>query len=65
MNYLNNQYKKDKKFKIKHNYLKEQFANTNDYFKLIKEVVHGNDFTLGNYVTKFENKFNKYSNRKK
>ena len=57
MNYLNNQYKKDKKFKIKHNYLKEQFANTDDYFKLIKEVVHGNDFTLGNYVTKFENKF--------
>ena len=28
MNYLKNQYKKDKKFKIKHNYLKEQFSNT-------------------------------------
>ena len=59
MNYLNNQYKKDKKFKIKHNYLKEQFSNTKDYFTLINQVVRGNDFTLGSYVSKFENKFKK------
>ena len=59
MNYLKNQYKKDKKFKIKHNYLKEQFSDTKDYFTLIDQVVRGNDFTLGSYVSKFENKFKK------
>ena len=59
MNYLKNQYKKDKKFKIKHNYLKEQFSNTKNYFTLIDQVVRDNDFTLGSYVSKFENKFKK------
>ena len=57
MNYLNKQYKKDSKFKIKHNYLSNQFSNVNDYLKLIKKVVKKNDFTLGNYVKKFEDKF--------
>jgi len=64
MNYLNKQYKKDGKFKIKHNYLNEQFADTKDYFKLIKDVVSTNDFTLGSYVSKFENKFKKKINAK-
>ena len=57
MNYLKIQYKYDNKLHIKHNYLKEQFFKTDDYFKLIKEVVSNSDFTLGNFVSKFENKF--------
>ena len=57
MNYLKKQYKYDKKFLIKHNYLKEQFAKTNSYLKLIKKIVEASDFTLGNFVSKFENKF--------
>ena len=59
MNYLKKQYKRDKQFKIKHNYLSEQFADTKDYFRLIKKIIRNNDFTLGNYVSKFENKFKK------
>jgi dTDP-4-amino-4,6-dideoxygalactose transaminase len=59
MNYLKKQYKYDKKFFIKHNYLKEQFAKTNSYLKLIKKIVDASDFTLGNFLSKFENKFKK------
>ena len=59
MNYLKKQYKRDKQFKIKHNYLSEQFADTKDYFRLIKKIIRNNDFTLGNYYFKFENKFKK------
>lgn len=59
MNYLKKQYKYDKKFLIKHNYLKEQFVKTNSYLKLIKKIVEASDFTLGNFVSKFENKFKK------
>ncbi len=57
MNYLKIQYKNDSKFFIKHNYLKEQFYKTNSYFRLIKKIVNLSDFTLGNYVKKFETKF--------
>jgi len=64
MSYLNKQYKKDKKFKIKHNYLSEQFSDTENYLKLIKNVASNNDFTLGKYVSKFENKFKKKINAK-
>ena len=49
--------KNDNKFTIKHNYLKEQFYKTDVYFKLIKKIVSFSDFTLGNFVSKFENKF--------
>lgn len=57
MNYLKKQFKYDQKFLIKHNYLKEQFVKTNSYLKLIKNVVEASDFTLGNFLSKFENKF--------
>ena len=59
MSYLNKQYKNDEKFFIKHNYLKEQFAKTNEYLKLIKKTVKLSDFTLGDFLLKFENKFKK------
>ena len=64
MNYLKKQYRKDKKFKIKHNYLSEQFGNTKGYFKLIEKIVNTNDFTLGDYVSKFEKKFKNKINAK-
>jgi dTDP-4-amino-4,6-dideoxygalactose transaminase len=57
--YLQKQYKNDKIFLIKHNYLKEQFSKINNYLKLIKETVKLSDFTLGDFLLKFENKFKK------
>jgi dTDP-4-amino-4,6-dideoxygalactose transaminase len=59
MSYLKKQYKNDNKFFIKHNYLKEQFIKTNSYLKLIKKTVELSDFTLGNFLLKFEKKFKK------
>ena len=56
-NFLTKQYKSDKKFKIKHNYLKEQFKDYKKIFNKISKVVKFNDFTLGYEVEKFENNF--------
>ena len=58
-NFLPSQYNKDKKFKIKHNYLTEQFYDYNLIFKEIKKVIKFNDFTLGKNVDKFEEKIKK------
>ena len=46
-NFLTKQYTKDKKFKIKHNYLSDQFKDYPLIFKKIAKVVKFNDFTLG------------------
>jgi len=59
-NFLINQYLADKKMSIKHNYLSEQFQNSQKIFNLIRDTVKFNDFTLGRYVEKFEKKFCKY-----
>jgi len=64
MNYLDKQYKNDKKFKIKHNYLSEQFRNVNRYLKRINNIVKKNSFTLGKEVREFENIFKKNINSK-
>ncbi len=58
-NFLPKQYLKDKLFKIKHNYLSEQFKDYNLIFKELKKVIKSNDFTLGKNVDKFENKIKK------
>jgi dTDP-3-amino-2,3,6-trideoxy-4-keto-D-glucose/dTDP-3-amino-3,4,6-trideoxy-alpha-D-glucose/dTDP-2,6-dideoxy-D-kanosamine transaminase len=58
-NYLTNQYKKNKKFKINHNYLSQQFKNYKTILNKIATVVRRNDFTLGKEVDKFENKIQK------
>ncbi len=58
-NFLPSQYNKDKKFKIKHNYLTEQFHDYNLIFKEIRKVIKFNDFTLGKNVDKFEEKIKK------
>ena len=59
-NFLIKQYISDKKMKIKHNYLSEQFHNSKKIFKLINKTVKFNDFTLGRYVDLFEKEFCKY-----
>ena len=59
-NFLIKQYISDKKMRIRHNYLSEQFHNTKKIFKLINNTVKFNDFTLGRCVDTFEKKFCKY-----
>ena len=56
-NFLVKQYISDKKMKIRHNYLSEQFRNSKKIFKLINNTVRFNDFTLGRYVDDFEKEF--------
>lgn len=58
-NFLTDQYTVDKKYKIKHNYLKEQFNDYKNIFKKISKVIKFNDFTLGFEVQNFENNFRK------
>ena len=53
-NFYPNQYKKDKKFCINHNYLSEQFSDHEEIFAKIKDVVKNNDFTLGKCVDDVE-----------
>ena len=53
-NFLLKQYANDKKFKIKHNYLSEQFNDSKQIIKKILDVVDYNDFTLGRYVDSLE-----------
>jgi aminotransferase EvaB len=63
-NFLINQYLSDKKMLIKHNYLTEQFKDSKKIFKLIKDILRFNDFTLGRYVEKFELEFCKFQKAK-
>ena len=63
-NFLPNQYKLDKKLRLNHNYLSEQFLDYKKIFREIKKVVKTNDFTLGRSVNDFENKIKKLLNAK-
>ena len=63
-NFLIKQYISDKRMKIKHNYLSEQFKNSKKIFNYIKNTVEFNDFTLGRYVELFEKEFCKYQKSK-
>ena len=58
-NFLLDQYKKNKRFKINHNYLSQQFSNYKEILKKIEIVIKRNDFTLGKEVEEFENKIKK------
>ena len=53
-NFYPNQYQKDSLYKINHNYLSEQFSDSEDILKKINEVVKNNDFTLGKTVDEVE-----------
>ena len=54
-NFLPTQYKKDNLYKIKHNYLSEQFSDYKIILKKFEKIIKDNDFTLGIEVDKFEN----------
>ena len=57
--FLLKQYARDKKFKIRHNYLSDQFKDSKNIISKIINVVNYNDFTLGRYVDSLEKKFSK------
>jgi dTDP-4-amino-4,6-dideoxygalactose transaminase len=63
-NFLPQQYKRNKKFKISHNYLTKQFADYKIIFKKIEKVIKFNDFTLGQEVNEFEKNFASYMKAK-
>ena len=64
LNFLPNQYKKDSKLKISHNYLKEQFSDYSKIFKEITKVVKKGDYTLGSAVNECEKNFAKRTGAK-
>ncbi len=64
INFLPNQYKKNKKFKINHNYLSQQFSDYKKIFSKIEKIVKNNDFTLGSQVDELEKKFVKLTDTK-
>jgi aminotransferase EvaB len=53
-NFLPSQYEGDKKFRVQHNYLAEQFSDKDLILEKIREVVTQGDFTLGREVDKLE-----------
>ena len=63
-NFLPKQYKKNKKLKINHNYLFEQFSDYSRIFKEIEKVVKRGDYTLGDKVNEFERNFSKRTGSK-
>ena len=63
-NYLPNQYLKDQKLNINHNYLKEQFFDYSKIFKKIEKVVQNGDYTLGKAVDECEKNFGKRTGAK-
>ena len=58
-NYLPKQYKINKKHKINHSYLVEQFFDYKKIFSKIEEIVKQGDYTLGKEVNKFEKNLSK------
>ena len=59
INFLPKQYAKNKKFKINHSYLVEQFSDYKKIFSKIAKVVKYGDYTLGNEVVNFEKDLSK------
>jgi dTDP-3-amino-2,3,6-trideoxy-4-keto-D-glucose/dTDP-3-amino-3,4,6-trideoxy-alpha-D-glucose/dTDP-2,6-dideoxy-D-kanosamine transaminase len=64
MNYLQEQYKRDKKYRIRHNYLSEQFSDLRAVLRDIEKVVRDNSFTLGEEVRVFEDRFGRKTDSK-
>ena len=63
-NYLPIQYSKTNKLKINHNYLQDQFNDNEEIFKDIRKLVKRGDYTLGQSVNDFEEKFKSITNTK-
>lgn len=56
-NYLPDQFRQTNKLEINHNYLYEQFADREEVWAKIREVVINGDFTLGLEVDRLEREF--------
>ena len=63
-NFLPKQYKIDRSYKIKHNYLSEQFKDYKAILKKFEKIIKNNDFTLGREVDIFENNIKKLLRQK-
>jgi len=63
-NFLPEQYKKNNKLPINHNYLSDQFSDYQDIFKKISKTIKTGDYTLGTPVDILEKKFAKLCNTK-
>ena len=63
-NYLKKQYKKNRKLRINHSYLVEQFSDYSKIFKEIEKVVKKGDYTLGQKVDECEKNFAKKTGAK-
>ena len=63
-NFYTSQYKKDIKKKISHNYLPDQFKDSEQILKKIKILIKNCDFTLGKDVTLLEENFKKLTKTK-
>ena len=63
-NYLPNQYLNTNKLKINHNYLQNQFNDSEGIFDDIRKLVERGDYTLGQSVNDFEEKFKLITNTK-
>ena len=59
LNYLPQQYKKNKSLSINHSYLVEQFSDYKKIFKILEKTVIKADYTLGDEVNKFEKNISK------
>ena len=58
-NFYPKQYNQDRKLKIKHNYLSQQFFDYKKILRDVEKVIKKNDFTLGIKVNDFEKKISK------
>jgi len=63
-NYLPKQYQIDRSYKIRHNYLSEQFGDYKVILKKFEKIIRNNDFTLGKEVDIFENNIKKLLKQK-
>jgi dTDP-3-amino-2,3,6-trideoxy-4-keto-D-glucose/dTDP-3-amino-3,4,6-trideoxy-alpha-D-glucose/dTDP-2,6-dideoxy-D-kanosamine transaminase len=63
-NFLIKQYEQNNRFKISHNYLSEQFKNSDKILKDIKKLLSEGDFTLGKKVIDLEILFSKLTGTK-
>ena len=63
-NFLPSEYKKNRKLRINHSYLVEQFADYSKIFKEVEKVVKKGDYTLGNEVNICEKNFAKRTGAK-
>ena len=63
-NFLKKEYKKNRKLRINHSYLVEQFSDYSKIFKKIEKIVKRGDYTLGQEVNEFEKNFAKRTGAK-